>query len=162
MADSAEERALILEKLDQLRPRLDAVGSCPAATVYSTGQMIRRRFDRSFKVIQITSSQFTLLSAIGWLGESSISGLTALVGRDQTTLSRSLESLRDRGWISITPDPDDRRIHMVRLTEVGYTKLTAAMNIWEEVREELREGLGPGELEALIRRCRDVMQLLKR
>lgn len=143
-----------------LHPRLDAVGGCPSATTYGVGQVFRRRFDRAFKDIHMNSSQFTMLSTIGWLGETSVGGLTKWVARDQTTLSRGLENLRDQGWVEMTPDPADRRIHQVRLTAEGCTQLEAAMDIWEQVCQDLVTAIGAAELETLLRLSRHALQAL--
>ena len=148
------------EPSDPLKKRLEAVGSCPAATLFGTGQVFRRRFDRDFKTIGLTSSQFTLLSALGWAGETSVTGLTRYISRDQTTLSRGLEGFRQKGWVQMVPDPEDRRIHRVKLTEDGRKKLTAAMDIWEAVRAELEAAIGAEELDELIRRCRAALSAL--
>lgn len=150
-----------LERVRALRPRLDAVGSCPGATMFGAGQVFRRRFDQGFRAIRMNSSQFTLLSAVGWLGETSVGGLTQLVARDQTTLSRGLEGLRDQGWVEMTPDPTDRRIHQVRLTAAGCDQLTAAMDIWERVHAELEAAIGAEELATLLRLTRQALQALR-
>lgn len=144
-----------------LKPRLDAVGSCPRAALTVVADAIRRRYDDAFEAIGMSSAQFTLLSAIGWLGETTPTGLTALVARDQTTLSRGVAGLRRRGWVLATRDAEDRRVQHLRLTEEGLRQLTLAMDRWEQVRGEIAAAIGEEELERLVTTAWSVTRALR-
>lgn len=116
----------------------------------SLAGVLKDRYETAFREVGISTAQFTLLSAIGYAGESPITSLTRYVARDQTTLSRGVERLRKRGWVAVIQPDDDRRRHLVRLTPEGREVLSAAMDAWERVRDELEDTLGAETVDRLI------------
>lgn len=144
MSDPFESR------IDALRTRLGAVARCPRPAVAVLAKRLSDRYERAFEAVGITNAQFTLLSAIGFAGESPVTGLTKYVARDQTTLSRGVERLRRHGWVDVVRPEEDRRRHLVRLTPDGVAILEAAMDAWEQVRAELDERIGAERIEELI------------
>lgn len=66
--------------------------------------------------------------ARGWNGETTEAArsreLATRVGLDQSTMSRRLTSLAQRGLITREPDPCDRRAHVLLLTELGAATMT--------------------------------------
>jgi len=138
------------DRIEALRSRLGAVARCPRPAVASLAKRLADRYERAFRDVGITSAQFTVLSAIGFAGETTVTGLTRYVARDQTTLSRSLDRLRSRGWIDVAQPETDRRLHLVRLSPDGVAILEAAMEAWEAVRAELDAQIGVERVEQLI------------
>jgi DNA-binding MarR family transcriptional regulator len=136
--------------LQRLRARLAAVGRCPRPAVRALANTIEERYAAAFAEVGITIPQFTVLSAIGYAGETSVTGLMQFVARDQTTLSRAVDRLRRRGWVAVAPRPEDRRVHTVRLTPEGAAILDRAMDAWDAVRADLDEALGSDAIEQLI------------
>jgi DNA-binding MarR family transcriptional regulator len=45
--------------------------------------------------------------------------LAAAIGADKTRIIRDLDELQDRGLIERLPDPDDRRVRLLAITEEG-------------------------------------------
>lgn len=136
--------------LERLRARLAAVGRCPRPAVKALSNAIEDRYAAAFAEVGITIPQFTVLSAIGYAGETSVTGLMRYVARDQTTLSRAVDRLRRRGWVTVTRLADDRRVHRVRVTAEGAAVLDRAMDAWDRVRADLDALLGPDEIDRLI------------
>ncbi len=52
------------------------------------------------------------------------------------TISNSLERMEAAGWIVRRPDPDDRRISRVYLTEAGRTLQDSASSLWRQLEEQ--------------------------
>ena len=46
-------------------------------------------------------------------------GLAAAIGADKTRIIRTLDDLQDDGYIERSPDPDDRRVRLLAITEAG-------------------------------------------
>lgn len=138
------------EERQQLQRRLAAVARCPRPAVASLAATLSDRYEAAFHEVGITTAQFTLLSAIGFAGEIPVTELTRYVARDQTTLSRGVQRLQQRGWVETSPLPEDRRVHLVRITDAGGEVLSRAMDAWEAVRDELERVLGTEALDELI------------
>ena len=134
----------------RLAERLGAVARCPRPAVSALANALSSRYEAAFREVGITNAQFTLLSAIGFVGEAPATALTQYVARDQTTLSRGIERLRARGWVRVVQPEEDRRVHLVSLTDEGVGVLDAAMDAWERVRAELDAVLGHATIERLI------------
>jgi DNA-binding MarR family transcriptional regulator len=45
--------------------------------------------------------------------------LAAAIGADKTRIIRDLDELQERGWIERMPDPDDRRVRLLAITDAG-------------------------------------------
>ena len=45
--------------------------------------------------------------------------LAAAIGADKTRIIRTLDDLQDDGYIERRPDPDDRRVRLLAITEAG-------------------------------------------
>lgn len=66
-------------------------------------------------------SQIELKVMMALAGEGDLAGhdLVEIMGVPAMNVSRALATLRDRGWIEDTTDPDNRRRKPVRLTTAG-------------------------------------------
>lgn len=56
-----------------------------------------------------------------------------------------LNELEDEGHVARLRDPDDRRRHLVKLTEVGRHALTEAERAQEGIEDEVLQALDPSE-----------------
>ena len=45
--------------------------------------------------------------------------LAAAIGADKTRIIRTLDDLQDDGYIERKPDPDDRRVRLLAITDAG-------------------------------------------
>lgn len=52
--------------------------------------------------------------------------LAAAIGADKTRIIRTLDELQDDGYIERRPDPDDRRVRLLAITEAGRRVKDAA------------------------------------
>src|SRR3954470_1480097 len=80
-------------------------------------------------------------------------GLAAAANGSLSRLSRVVDRLEKRGWISRRPDPDDGRYTLATLTEPGWAKVveTAPGHV-EEVRRRVFDQL----TRAQVRQLRDI------
>jgi DNA-binding MarR family transcriptional regulator len=89
----------------------------------------------------LTIAQFSLLQAIVLSERTSHSGLAWLLGLDQTTVSRSLAGLEQRGLIRVVPG-EDRRERYVALTAAGKVEFRGAERAWREVQGVIKNRCG--------------------
>lgn len=65
------------------------------------------------------------------------------------TISNSLERMETAGWIERQPDPEDRRISRVYLTEAGRTLQESVASLWHDLEEQTFGGLTSEQRDSL-------------
>lgn len=75
--------------------------------------------------------------------------VATLLAIDQTTLTAALKPLERRGWVSILPNPKDRRARLLSLTPSGKAVLAAAVPIWKVTHAEVEARLSDGNADRL-------------
>jgi DNA-binding MarR family transcriptional regulator len=75
--------------------------------------------------------EYVALSELATAAAPSQLALARRIGYDKTRLIALLDRLAELGLVARTPDPDDRRAHVLALTEAGTAQLVA-------VRREIR------------------------
>ncbi|GAA4531585.1 MarR family winged helix-turn-helix transcriptional regulator [Amycolatopsis samaneae] len=76
--------------------------------------------------------------------------LAQAIGADKTRIIGTLEALQEAGFISRDPDPADRRVRLLAITEAGRRVRRAAQARIQEGEEELLAGLSAGERAAFL------------
>ena len=94
---------------------------------------------------------YVILSALSDGDASTQAGLSAATGRDKTRLIDNLDRLEQRGLVTRTPDPADRRNRIVSLTADGRQVLRQCRAAIGAMEEELLSGLPPAERAAIER-----------
>lgn len=69
---------------------------------------------------------YVVLSALDRAPMRSQAALAEAIGADKTRIIPTLDELQDRGYIERRPDPDDRRVRLLALTETGRAAKDAA------------------------------------
>ncbi|QIM21672.1 winged helix-turn-helix transcriptional regulator [Phycicoccus sp. HDW14] len=67
----------------------------------------------------VSRPEYTLLALTAKRGAGRACDLADAVGLDQSTTSRRVSTLVERGFLARTPDPEDRRAQLVDLTPTG-------------------------------------------
>ncbi|WP_275987799.1 MarR family winged helix-turn-helix transcriptional regulator [Mycolicibacterium sphagni] len=62
---------------------------------------------------------YVVLSALDAAPMRTQAALAATIGADKTRIIRDLDELQQRGLIERRPDPDDRRVRLLAITEAG-------------------------------------------
>jgi DNA-binding MarR family transcriptional regulator len=65
------------------------------------------------------------------------------------TISNSLERMEAAGWIERRPDPDDRRISRVYLTEAGRALQESVSSLWHDLETQTFAGLTSEQRDSL-------------
>ena len=69
---------------------------------------------------------YTVLLALERSAVRSQAALAEAIGADKTRIIPTLDDLQQRGYIERRPDPDDRRVRLLALTEAGRVVKNAA------------------------------------
>ncbi|NEI73318.1 MarR family transcriptional regulator [Rhizobium lusitanum] len=118
--------------------------TCLCLHVQRAARALARRFDEALRPFGLTNGQFSLMMSLNRPAPASMGSVTALLAIDQTTLTAALKPLERRGWVSIVPNPKDRRARLLSLTPSGKVALAAAVPIWKATHAALEERLPDG------------------
>jgi DNA-binding MarR family transcriptional regulator len=84
-------------------------------------------------VHDVTMWGYVVLLALDRSSMRTQAALAAAIGADKTRIIRDLDELQQRGLIERRPDPDDRRVRLLAITDAGRTVKNA-------VQEEIQRG----------------------
>lgn len=77
--------------------------------------------------------------------------LAAAIGADKTRIIPTLDQLQAKGYIERRPDPDDRRVRLLEITEAGRTVKDAAQAAIQRGEERWLSMLSPEERKVFLR-----------
>jgi DNA-binding MarR family transcriptional regulator len=112
-------------------------------------------YDEAMRPTGLRGTQFTMLQALSLTGEITQGDLGEILAMDSTTLTRTLEILGRRGWVS-KRQGKDRRERWLRLTPAGRKQFNAALPAWQKVQDRLRRQLGHERWQALLQLTQEV------
>jgi DNA-binding MarR family transcriptional regulator len=67
----------------------------------------------------LTMWGYVVLSALDRSSMRTQAALAAAIGADKTRIIGTLDDLQDDGYIERSPDPDDRRVRLLAITDAG-------------------------------------------
>ena len=113
----------------------------------SIGRLIRQRGQGA----TLDPGTFWLLKNIAANGSMRVTDIAQHANLDVSTVSRHVAQLHKTGLIERTPDPDDRRAQLVRMTDTGQQKLTADLKARTTLLERSLETWSLEDLDQLDR-----------
>lgn len=114
---------------------------CACQSLRRATRIVTRIYDQELKKARIEITQFGLLTALAITGGATQKRLSGGFAMDSTTLSRTLERMQKRGWIS-AKQGTDKREHIFELTAAGKRQLAKAQPHWNRAESRLRNQLG--------------------
>ena len=122
---------------------------CTCMTVRHAAQTLTEGYDRVLAPSGLKVTQYMLLQSIlSGETEKSITELAQALGSDRSTIGRNLRVLARDGLVSSRVG-DDRREHVVRVTEKGRQAVTCASPLWQQAQRAVADALGQDQLEVL-------------
>lgn len=115
--------------------------TCLCLHAQRAARALARRFDLALKPTGLTNQQFSLMMALNRPEPPPMGPVARLLAMDRTTLTAALKPLSARGWVTIEPDPKDKRGKRLKLTPEGTAALASAVPIWKEVHAEIEAGM---------------------
>jgi DNA-binding MarR family transcriptional regulator len=97
---------------------------------------------------------YIVLSALRSEPMRTQAALARTIGADKTRLIAVLDSLQERGLIARAPDPADRRVHLLDLTDAGRGVYAAIRADIREAEERLLATLPAADRAAFVRALR--------
>jgi MarR family transcriptional regulator, lower aerobic nicotinate degradation pathway regulator len=94
---------------------------------------------------------YRVLAALQEFGPASQADLARRGNLDGSDMVATINELAERGYVERTPDPDDRRRNLVRLTRAGTQQLRRMDRALDTVQDELLAPLSPTDRQDLTR-----------
>jgi DNA-binding MarR family transcriptional regulator len=124
------------------RRAIDAFGpDCIAVRVRLLSRVVTRLYDTALRRVGLRVSQLNVLVLTAKLGLARPAQVCNLLRLDTSTLSRSVERLRAKGWLEVVPG-EDARTQLFCLTAQGMRLLERVVPAYEQAQKEASELLG--------------------
>jgi MarR family transcriptional regulator, transcriptional regulator for hemolysin len=91
-----------------------------------------------------------ILIALENFGYSSLVELSHYIGHSHPSVLRRLDAVEKEGFVQRTPDPDDRRVKQIHLTQKGKDLLPHLMRIKDEIHTAAVKGIPEAELMNIV------------
>ena len=114
-----------------------------------TSRTLRRHFNRRASALGVTTAQWR---ALAWLGHEPGLKQVELAERldvEPITAGRIVDRLEESGLVARQPDPVDRRVWRLFLTDAARPIHERLASLADEMAEQVFEGLGTEEIEAM-------------
>jgi DNA-binding MarR family transcriptional regulator len=129
---------------DTKRIERECVGGC----VRKLNRMVTTIYDGALSSAGLKTSQFTVLVTVANREKARPADLVKLLQLDESTLSRNVERMCAKGWLRLEAE-DDRRSHLIELTEKGRALLRKSVPAWKLAQAEVTRRLGEQSIAAL-------------
>ncbi len=120
-------------------PDLAATRWCHCLAARKRARALTRLYDRYLRPHGLRSTQFSVLAVLAQKGATPTSELADILGLERTSLTRSADVLRQRGWVQDAPS-DDARERRLAVTDAGRERLDAALPDWHTAQRIVDEG----------------------
>ena len=108
---------------------------CAFSQLKFMGRIVNTIYDRALEPVGLRASQLALMWAIVATEPVDMTSLGEVTYTDQTTLSRTVQTLRRMRLVSVRAGAD-RRVKLLALSASGKARFAAAMPCWEKAQRE--------------------------
>lgn len=132
------------------RTRPAALSEDPGFLLARAGGQAIRQLNRTLEHFGVRSRHYTALVAVKEREGVSQRELSEILDIDPSAVVAVIDDLERAGYVSRTPNPDDRRTRMVVLTAAGRAALAKMTHLSAAVDEHILSALEPGERELFV------------
>lgn len=100
--------------------------------------------------VLLTGPQFAVLRVLAAEGSSHQSVVAERAALDRSSASEVLRRLEARGWTGRRPEPGDRRVRLVSLTDAGRGVLDSVAGGVERIQQRILEPVPPADRRRLV------------
>jgi DNA-binding MarR family transcriptional regulator len=121
--------------------------------------LVRELIDAELPVLEAHGLSMWGYIVLGALDRSPVRSQAALadtIGADKTRIIATLDELQERGYIERRPDPDDRRVRLLALTESGRAVKDAAQEAIQRGEERWLGRLSANDRRVFLRLLRQL------
>jgi DNA-binding MarR family transcriptional regulator len=113
--------------------------------LHDTARLMRRDFERRSRSSGLTRAQWAVLAYLARSEGTSQAALAEMLEIEPITLVRLLDRLENAGWVERRPDPSDRRVRRLYLTETARPLMEQFQELASATREAALSGLSEAE-----------------
>ncbi|ODN72018.1 MarR family winged helix-turn-helix transcriptional regulator [Methylobrevis pamukkalensis] len=124
---------------------------CANSAVRRAARQLGQLYDDAIGPSGLRGTQFSLLAQISRTGSPALQPLAAALVMDLSALGHTLKPLLRDGLVTLAPDPKDRRVRRVSLTETGVARLSEAEAMWRKAQRRFETLVGEEDAAALMR-----------
>lgn len=122
---------------------------CTSFNLRKATRAVSQLYDEMLRPIGIRGTQYSLLVVAQMTGPVTVTQLAESAVMDRTTLTRNLEVLEKRGFVTVNSG-EDRRTRMVTITEDGRAILVKAYPLWQQAQFRIKETMGQERSQTLL------------
>lgn len=119
-------------------------------TLSSLGHAVARQFRNELQIVAMEPREFALLRAIALAEGISQQALAERLGVQPSRVVTMVDALEQRGLIERHPNPSDRRVRELYMTEKGHKVLANAFTLASALERRLCGGLSKDERAQLL------------
>jgi len=131
------------------QPTPSQVSGCVGFRLRKLTRRVSQVYDQMLAPLDLTGTQFSLLSNLASHPDLSIGELADRLMMDPTTLTRTLRPLERRKLVGVVASRDDRRRRGVALTAAGQALFREAVPLWRKAQARIAEVMGERGFETL-------------
>lgn len=125
---------------------------CACRNLRMTTRVVTQYYDKALYASGLKGTQFSLLNSIASRKEGiSVNELADISMMDQTTVSRNIEILRKTGYVLARTEDSDSRRKRITVSDIGKSKIVAAMPLWEEAQSKILQVVGQDEYKNFLK-----------
>jgi DNA-binding MarR family transcriptional regulator len=114
---------------------------CVCAATRQAARVLTSVYDQELRPAGLQATQFALLATIDSCSGASQDQLGVWLATEQSTLSRNLQGLARKGWVSRRSEPD-ARVARYEATPAGRAALARARPGWKRAQAKVKRALG--------------------
>lgn len=118
--------------------------------IIDAARLLRRRFDQETRHLDMTSAQLQIMGRLALCEGANQAQLAGLLDMEPITVSRHVDRMEAAGFVERTPDPQDRRVKLLSLTDKGRALLPKMKKVARAIFDDAQEGLSEKEREMLL------------
>lgn len=118
--------------------------------INQTANRINNKFNEVLTVYDIAPEQRATLEIIKADKHTNQTEIATILGKNKTTISRSLKALEKKGFIQRVEIEQDKRVNIIELTKKGEEVLKESTKKVEQFRESLCLNLQKEEIDQLF------------
>lgn len=118
-------------------------------TIMETARKIRKAYDQVLSPLGLTLPEASLLAFINEAEPMTQIRLSECLGSGRAAIGSRVDALERRGAVERRPDPNDRRVWLVYITEQGRSLVDEVTVVDRGLREQLRHGTSREERQQL-------------
>jgi DNA-binding MarR family transcriptional regulator len=127
---------------------------CAFSQLKLMGRVVNAIYDQALEPVGLRASQLALMWAIVATEPVDMTTLGEVTYTDQTTLSRTVQTLRRMRLVSVRPGAD-RRVKLLSLSAAGKARFAAAMPCWEGAQRDAARLMPLDQVDDLARKVRE-------